>query len=301
MKKINPFSLILVPFSFLLVSLFFPLSAQSFQWSNHIGSTDDTYKRHDQILDAFVDGEDNSYFLVYFSSVNNVRFNGVTVSRDLNINYSNPFLGLFSFDCNGELRWYRTLRPVRVDSIMGTEYVYAVEIHHTASMARAGDKIVVALNALGNAHQLRIRDQDGNDTIFDRNLRGTNGVNLDPVVLFNFSGEVQWVKMPEVLFPTGIQNKSYRPMQNAMTLDADDNICRLIWNYSNFTESDGVSTPFPLVDSIDSYIVKYDLAGNLLQSVPVNLSGYGWGEPVFFCHNQQFHIFGSAGDYAVIN
>ncbi|MDL2308588.1 hypothetical protein LJC68_07960 [Bacteroidales bacterium OttesenSCG-928-B11] len=43
----------------LLASL---LQAQSFQWSHHIGAGEN----NDDILDSFVDENDNTYYLVYF-------------------------------------------------------------------------------------------------------------------------------------------------------------------------------------------------------------------------------------------
>ena len=130
---------------FLIILAFLPItnSAQTYQWQwakagggdNANTSTGFTIAGDETIRDVVVDDQNNSYYLTTINP-GNPNLNGIPVT-----NYNLSDLFLFSTDCNGNIRWSRTIGgkgenenawKIEVDN-MGGVYLMANTINATYS------------------------------------------------------------------------------------------------------------------------------------------------------------------------
>jgi hypothetical protein len=271
--------------------------SQNFQWASHIGGSRwveiHSYE-HERILNMAVDDYDNTYALCYFRHgmydkiwIDHQSINSVSVTIDSlpvdSFLFFQTCLLLVSYDCSGQLRWYKIFRA--------TEYVLEIPMGEAkmdnGCMDIVNNKIVVSVNASFNAWnttKLHITDQNS-DTVFKVVETGSGHVSdIDGIMQFDTEGQLEWIHTTHVAFPEeGFI--SYRFLPEHLTHDDEGNIHLLGWVLTMRRSS----VTGLLVDTLELYVRKYSSTGELLASAPINIPMFR-NDSHFFCKNNSYYF-----------
>jgi hypothetical protein len=234
-------------------------TAQTYTWAGrgggdiNIDSTPQGTDEYEHIRDIKVDSQNNYYFLATISS-GNTDLQGVPFS-----NHNRPTSGkdtfLFSTDCNGNMRWQKTIGGWNIDSTQGLSI-------------DSGDNIYVTGRVLP-----RIGNNDGlvhydTDVIINSNLTVfTPGPHNKSMYLMKYDslGNFQWLQRPEQnqVESTGVQ-KAY----NFGHVTDSNNVTHWLMTMGAGTHINGAYTA-----SSDIYgIFRFDDQGNYLGQTPVDIT-----------------------------
>ena len=243
-----------------LVSSFYS-TAQTYIWAgrgggdNSIDSTPQGTDQYEHIRDIKVDSQNNYYFLAVVSS-GNTDLQGVAFT-----NYNAPSSGkdtfLFSTDCDGNIRWQKTIGGWHEDT---TQHL---SIDNNDNIYVSG-RIFSKLNGgSGEAHF-------DTDVIINTNLTAsTPGPHNKTMYLIKYdsNGNFQWLKRPQKdqVGITDIQ-KAY----SFGHVTDSNNVTHWLMTMSVGTHINGAYTT-----SSDTYgIFRFDDQGNYLGQTPVDMTYY---------------------------
>ena len=272
------------------------LPGQSFQWAYHAGSifgTDD-----EKVYRSFCDEHNNSYVLIYYSDIMNSQLNNLPInlpSSGLN-NFS--FLVLVSYDCEGNLRWYRSIQNVLYSLYTGYEENGSV-IKTNVSMEMIDNHII--LTALGSCNRFYLRDENGHDTLLTH--RDSIDNYSDIIISLDTNGSLVWNNsVSHGIYPVTDYNHVYSYAPMCITHDSDHNVIVLSKIYP-FT---GIPS-FPLVNDNLLYMLKYNPEGVLLSVKPFLFdSGMGatnnWKKPHLSYYGEKYYFIGyTFSDTIIVN
>jgi hypothetical protein len=277
-------------FSLFLFSLL-SLSAQQFQWAVHAGSG--AGDRDERVLESFTDTQNNSYFLIYYASAIAPMLNGAPISvRPLWANGGYGCAVLVSYDCNGTFRWFRSFWSGIYYPIL--QYYDQREIT-TAHMALVDNHIIVAV--LGDTKRLYVRNEQEEDTLIISHTAGNNA-RAEALVSFNTEGDIEWVtSLTKHLYPVTDYADSYYASPEYISSDGDHNIYLLTWiDSSSYT----VTPAFPMVDNINTYLLKFSVSGSFLGMIPLGLPAFPYSSIYmnFIWLDHHFYTFAYRTNYA---
>lgn len=272
------------------------LPAQSFQWSYHAGSlygTDD-----EKVYRSFCDEHNNSYVLIYYSDIMNSQLNNLPIhlpSSGLN-NFS--FLVLVSYDCEGNLRWYRSIQNVSYSLFTGYEENGSI-LKTNVSMEMIDNHIILATS--GSSSRFYLRDETSHDTLLTH--RDSIGNSSDIIISLDTNGSLVWHNsVSNDLYTVTDYDHFYSYAPMCITHDGNHNIVVLSKIYP-FT---GIPS-FPLVNDNLLYLLKYSPEGILLSVKPFLFdSGLGatnnWSQSHLSYYGGKYYFVGyTSSDTIIVN
>jgi hypothetical protein len=251
--------------AFILTLLFniMAATAQTYAWAgrgggeiNFSSGSPQITRDYEHIRDVKVDSQNNYYFLATISS-GNTDLQGITIT-----NYNKPTSGkdtfLFSTDCDGNMRWQKTIGGWNVDSTQGLSIDSSDNIYVTGRV----------LPRIGNNDGLVHYDTD---VVINTNLTVfTPGPHNKSMYLIKYdsNGVFQWLQRPEQnqVESTGVQ-KAY----NFGHVTDSNNVTHWLMTMGSGTHINGSFTA-----TSDIYgIFRFDDQGNYMGQTPVDMSYNG--------------------------
>jgi len=244
---------------FLLATMITTISvAQQYTWAArgggdvNFGSNPNSTNEYEHIRDIVVDSQNNYYFLATVSS-NNTNLNGVPFTNYNRPNFENDIF-LFSTDCNGSVRWQKTIGGHNDDL---TQHL----------SIDSNDNIYVSGYVLGRGSSNDNFIHFDTDVIINSNLTlttpGPHNKNLF-LIKYDSSGVFQWLQRPQK-DATSIQDiqKSYTFGHYTDV----NNVTHWLMTMGAGTHINGAYTT-----TTDDYaIFRFDDQGTYLGQTPVNL------------------------------
>ncbi|QJP34131.1 T9SS type A sorting domain-containing protein [Nonlabens sp. Ci31] len=245
----------------LLVLISIPIAnclAQEYTWAArgggdiNFGSNPNTINEYEHIRDIVVDSQNNYYYLATVSS-NNTNLNGIPFTNYNRPNFGNDIF-LFSTDCNGSVRWQKTIGGHNDDL---TQHL----------SIDSNDNIYVSGYVLGRGSSNDNFIHFDTDVIINSNLTlttpGPHNKNLF-LIKYDSAGVFQWLQRPQK-DATSIQD-----IQKSYTFghytDAN-NVTHWLMTMGAGTHINGVYTT-----NTDNYaIFRFDDQGTYLGQTPVDL------------------------------
>jgi hypothetical protein len=249
----------------LLVLISIPIAnclAQQYTWAArggggvNFGSNPNSVNEYEHIRDIVVDSQNNYYYLATVSS-NNTNLNGVPFTNYNRPNFGNDIF-LFSTDCNGSVRWQKTIGGHNDDL---TQHL----------SIDSNDNIYVSGYVLGRGSSNDNFIHFDTDVIINSNLTlttpGPHNKNLF-LIKYDSAGVFQWLQRPQK-DATSIQD-----IQKSYTFghytDAN-NVTHWLMTMGAGTHINGVYTT-----NTDNYaIFRFDDQGTYLGQTPINLEFTG--------------------------
>lgn len=277
------------------------LPAQSFQWAYHAGGSPNG-PDDEKVYRCLCDEHNNSYVLLYYSDIMNTpRLNNIPInlpSTGLTYNYS--FLVLASYDCEGNLRWYRSIRRM-------THYTFGdYETNNSMNksyvpMEMIDNHIILATAGWGN--RLYLRDEDGHDTLLVN--KDSVNVGVDALIKLDTNGNLKWANSVVCnLYPVTTDDSLYFCLPTSITQDNENNIMVLCKIQPSVI---AICPSFPLVNDNLLYMLKYSPEGVLLSVKPFLFdSGMGttnnWSQPHLSYYGGKYYFVGyTSSDSIIIN
>ncbi|NGZ89105.1 T9SS type A sorting domain-containing protein [Psychroflexus maritimus] len=212
------------------------------------GSVTNTTGR-ERVKEVAVDSENNYYFLAEVGS-SNVDYDGesVTTYGD-NLGYKNIFV--FSTNCEGELRWKK--------SIGGgfNDFANSIKIDENDNIYVAGKTINTATHTPVHFDNDTIKASAMSSGIFDESKKGAF------IIKYNQEGDFQWLVEPEA----GYENAAGTSLR--LYVEPNGNLHYLMF-FRQGTHLDGQV----VVDSDNdpqTAILRYDTDGNLLSHILLDM------------------------------
>ena len=272
------------------------LPGQSFQWAYHAGSV---YGTDDEKVDrSFCDEHNNSYVLIYYSDIMNSQLNNLPINLPSSGLDNSSFLVLVSYDCEGNLRWYRSIQNVLYSLYTGYEEngsIYKTNV----SMEMIDNHIILATS--GSSSRFYLRDENGHDTLLTH--RDSIGNSSDIIISLDTNGSLIWSNsVCNDLYPVSDYDHFYSYSPMCITHDSDHNIIVL----SRIRPYTGIPS-FPLVNDNLLYMLKYSPEGVLLSIKPFLFdsgmsASNNWSQPHFSYYAGKYYFVGyTYNDTIIVN
>ena len=275
------------------------LPAQSFQWAYHAGGSPNG-PDNEKVYRCLCDENNNSYVLLYYSDIMNTpRLNNIPINLpSTGLYYNLSFLVLASYDCEGNLRWYRSIRNMAPSFV---DYANTSINKTYISMEMIDHHIVLATTGWGN--RLYLRDENGHDTLFVH--KDSVSVGADALIKLDTNGNLVWDNSVACdLFPVTNDDSLYFCLPMCITQDNENNIMVLCKIQPSVI---AIYPSFPLVNDNLLYLLKYSPEGNLLSVKPFLFdSGMGatnnWRQPHFSYYGGKYYFIGyTSSDTIIVN
>ena len=214
----------------------------------------------ERILEVAVDSQNNYYFIAEVGS-SNVTYDGESITT-YGDNASQKNIFVFSTDCDGELRWKKSIGGGSHD------YVTSIKLDSDDNVYVAGRTINPMNSSSTPVHfdTDSIKPQALPLFVFDESKKGTF------IIKYNQSGEFQWLIEPEGGYDTTLNGGAQR-----LYIDTE-NTLHLLSNYYVGSHLDGQL----VVEAVDgeeftskNVITRWNSEGELQDFTPIDMSlGY---------------------------
>jgi len=275
------------------------LPGQSFQWAYHAGGSPNG-PDDEKVYSCLCDERNNSYVLLYYSDIMNTpRLNNIPINLpSTGLYYNLSFLVLASYDCEGNLRWYRSIRNMAPSFV---DYENASIIKNCVSMEMIDHHIILATTGWGN--RMYLRDENGHDTLLAH--KDSVSVGADALIKLDTNGNLKWANSVACnLYPVITDDSLYFCLPTSITQDNENNIMVLCKIQPSVI---AICPSFPLVNDNLLYMLKYNPEGVLLSVKPFLFdSGMGatnnWSQPHLSYYGGKYYFVGyTSSDSIIVN
>jgi len=229
--------------------------------------------------------------------MNTPRLNNIPINLpSTGLYYNLSFLVLASYDCEGNLRWYRSIRNMNPSFV---DYENASINKNYVSMEMIDHHIILAIS--GSGSRFYLRDEVGHDTLLV--YRDSANLGVDALIKLDTIGNLKWANSVSCdLYPVANYENLYTYTPTCISYDSDHNVIVLSKIYP-FT---GIPS-FPLVNENLLYMLKYSPEGVLLSVKPFLFdSGMGatnnWKQSHLSCYGGKYYFVGyTLSDTIIVN
>ncbi len=256
-----------VLFCLMLLSTTLTLPAQEWQWAYHAGNViDGSGENKDKIMEIVTDEQGNCYVLYHYAAEVEPMLNNQPIEFPEHYGNEEAFLLLASYDCHGEMRWYKTIYNTYIETdFAGNEFLRHGRMSDNGFLKIHDNQLL--LGVTGNRGQIRVRSHDGTDTLM---VNSAVQSTTDLIMGLDTAGNILWHNsVKEVIYNPGSDENSYSIDIFSADIDDDNNIHVLyeITKILNFVPA------FPIVSGCDRYVLKFSPNGEHLQTTPLTIAG----------------------------
>ncbi len=240
------------------------LPAQEWQWAYHAGND----IGEDKIMEIVTDDQGNCYVLYHYAAESNPMLDNQPIEFPEHYGNDKAFLLLASYDCHGEMRWYKTIYNTYKQSAQSVLYWH--DYMFSLCFLKIRDNQLL-LGVQGNREQIRVGSPDGTDTLILGNELVYNST--DWILGLDTDGNIMWHNSLKgaIHHPEVPDDNAY--YCNLLSADIDDegNIHVL---YKISENGYSISPAFPFISGCQMYVLKFSPAGEHLLTTPLTLSGF---------------------------
>ncbi len=241
------------------------LPAQEWQWAYHAGNRidgDQAYRK-DEIMEIVTDEQGNCYVLYHYGMEVEPMLDNQPIEFPEHVGNEGGFLLLASYDCHGEMRWYKTIYNTYkqwAESELywhGIMYGYGfLKIHNNQLL----------LGVTGERAQIRIGSPDGTDTL----IVDSGDYLTDLIMGLDTDGNILWHNSVKgVLYKPSSEN-----IYDLHILSADIDEFGNIHVLYTITRCGNFVPAFSIVSGCDRYVLTFSPTGEHLQTTSLNMSGF---------------------------